>query len=1151
MSHSIKGFRKLLVANRGEIAIRVLRAGTELGLRTVAIFTHEDRFSLHRFKADESYQIGDEKEPLRPYLDIEEIIALAKKKEVDAIHPGYGFLAENVQFARRCAEEGIKFVGPSPEAMATLGDKVSAKAQAKKLGVPMVEGNEAPLTTVEIALKEASRIGYPVIIKSAAGGGGRGMRVANTDTELSKLFPEARGEAKTAFGDDTVFIEKYVRNPKHIEVQILGDAHGHRVHLFERDCSVQRRFQKVVEIAPAPNLSQSTKDKLYGYALQLADSVSYENAGTVEFLVDETEQIYFIEVNPRIQVEHTVTEAITGVDIVRTQLLVAMGYPLEHPQIFIPNQEAIRANGYAIQCRITTEDPANGFQPDYGRIIHYRNAGGMNIRLDEGSSYPGMRISPFYDSMLVKITAGGRTLKGACQRMARTLSEFRIRGVKTNIPFLLNVVSNETLQEGKATVRFIDDNPGLLRFSLGQNRGTKSLRYLAHVIINGQESVGKQPNRPDMSPARVPHFNPYAPYPDGTRQRLEQLGREGFVQWVKDQKQVLFTDTTMRDAHQSLLATRVRTYDMLRVAESFAKANPHVFSMEVWGGATFDVAMRFLSEDPWERLQLLRKAMPNLLLQMLFRGSNGVGYTAYPDNVISLFIEKSAEHGMDIFRIFDSLNWLDNMRTSIETVVKGTNSLAEVCIGYTGDVSDPGRQKYDLNYYLDLARRIEDTGAHILCIKDMAGLLKPAAASLLIPKLKAHLSIPIHLHTHDTSGLQIATYLNAIHAGVDVIDCALSSLSGLTSQPNFNSVVAMLQGHEREPSIDLKALNGYSNYWEEVRQYYFPFETGLQAGTAEVFDHEIPGGQYSNLRPQAIALGLGDKWEQIKHNYRVANDLFGDIVKVTPSSKVVGDMALFMTTQNLTAEDVMTKGDQLSFPASVVSFFRGDLGQPTGGFPQDLQRIILKDVQPYTDRPNAHLPALDTDNGFAAFCQKFGAGKTILDYLSWLMYPKVYEDWQQHQEQYGDLSVLPTPIFFYGLREGEEVSFDIDEGKRLIIKFLYTTEPDANGMRQVYFDMNGQTRAIEARDYSIKDIKPQNAKASGAHQIGVPLQGKLAKVHVKAGDKVAKNAQLFTIEAMKMETHVSAQEDMVIREVALAEGELVQAGDLVVSWQPA
>jgi pyruvate carboxylase len=912
---------------------------------------------------------------------------------------------------------------------------------------------------------------------------------------------------------------------------------------------VQRRFQKVVEIAPAPNLSQATKDKLYAYSLQLANAVEYENAGTVEFLVDETERIYFIEVNPRIQVEHTVTEAITGVDIVRTQLLVAMGLPLDHPQIFINNQEAIRANGFAIQCRITTEDPANGFQPDYGRIIHYRNAGGMNIRLDEGSSYPGMRISPFYDSMLVKITAGGRTLKGACQRMARTLREFRIRGVKTNIPFLLNVVSNETLQDGRATVRFIDDNPELLRFRVGQNRGTKSLRYLAHVIINGEESVGKHPNRPDMPPAKVPHFNPYAPYPDGTRQKLSQLGRDGFIQWIKDEKQVLFTDTTMRDAHQSLLATRVRTYDMLRVAESYAKANPNVFSMEVWGGATFDVAMRFLSEDPWERLALLRKAMPNLLLQMLFRGSNGVGYTAYPDNVIIRFIERSAQHGMDVFRIFDSLNWLDNMRTSIETVVKGTDSLAEVCIGYTGDVSDPTRQKYDLNYYLDLARRIEDTGAHILCIKDMAGLLKPAAANLLIPKLKAHLNIPIHLHTHDTSGLQVATYLNAVNEGVDIIDCALSSLSGLTSQPNFNSVVAMLQGHPRQPAVDLKSLNGFSNYWEEVRQYYFPFETGLQAGTAEVFEHEIPGGQYSNLRPQAIALGLGDKWEEIKHNYRVANDLFGDIVKVTPSSKVVGDMALFMTTQNLTAEDILARGDQISFPASVVSFFRGDLGQPVGGFPQHLQKLILKDVQPYTDRPNAHLPALDLEKGLANFRDTFGQDKSELDYLSWLMYPKVYADWQKHQEQYGNLSVLPTPIFFYGLKAGEEVSFDIDEGKRLIIKYLYMTEADSNGMRKVYFELNGQTRAIEARDYSIKDIKPENAKANGPHEIGVPLQGKLAKVHVKAGDRVRKNAPLFTIEAMKMETHVTAQEDMTIARVVLPEGELVQAGDLMVVWE--
>ncbi|MCE3008097.1 MAG: pyruvate carboxylase [Bacteroidetes bacterium] len=1140
-------FAKLLVANRGEIAIRVLRAGSELGLRTVAIYTHEDRYSLHRFKADESYQIGKEDEPLKPYLDIEEIISLAKKKQVDAIHPGYGFLSENVHFARRCAEEGIVFVGPRPESMAALGDKVRAKEVAQQQGVPMVPGNAQPLTSVDDALKEAERIGYPLILKAAAGGGGRGMRVAQDAEQLRRFYAEARGEAKSAFGDDTIFLEKFVRNPKHIEVQILGDSQGKRIHLFERDCSVQRRFQKVVEIAPAPTLSQEVKDKLYAYALRLADAVDYQNAGTVEFLVDEDDSIYFIEVNPRIQVEHTVTEAITGIDLVRTQLLIAMGYPLDHPQIFINGQEDVRANGYAVQCRITTEDPSENFRPDYGRIVHYRNAAGMGIRLDEGSSYAGMRISPFYDSMLVKITASGRTLKGACQRMARALSEFRIRGVKTNIPFLQNVVQHEVLQGGGATVRFLEEYPELMQVRVGQNRGTKTLGYLADIIINGHETAGKYAEKPRFGKAVVPDYDPYTPYTPGSKQLLEQHGRSGLVEWIRQQKQILFTDTTMRDAHQSLLATRVRTHDMLQIAESFARNNPNLFSMEVWGGATFDVCMRFLQEDPWERLHRLREAMPNLLLQMLFRGSNGVGYAAYPDNVIQLFIEKAAENGMDIFRIFDSLNWLENMQTSIETVVKGTNSLAEVCICYTGDVADPARTKYDLNYYLDLARRIEDTGAHILAIKDMAGLLKPRAARMLIPKLREHLSIPIHLHTHDTSGLQVATYMEAIEAGVDIVDCALSSLSGLTSQPNLNSVVAMLQGSERQPKLDLTQLNLASNYWEEVRRYYFPFESGLQAATAEVFEHEIPGGQYSNLRPQATALGLGDRWEDIKQNYKKANELFGDIVKVTPSSKVVGDMALFMTTQNLTPEDILERGDSLSFPQSVVSFFRGDLGQPVGGFPKKLQQLILKNQQPYTDRPNAHLPALDIEAEFARFRQRFGSGKTLLDFLSHQMYPKVYEDWQAHRKEHGDVSVMPTPMFFYGLSEGEEVELNIDEGKKLILKYLYKTEPNEHGMRTVYFDMNGQTRAIEARDLSIKDIQAANAKATEANHIGAPLQGRLAKVHVKAGDRVEKNAPLFTIEAMKMETHVTAPAALSIQQVHLAAGALVEAADLIIS----
>lgn len=1138
-------FKKILVANRGEIAIRVLRAATELLIKTVAIYTYEDRYSLHRYKADEAYQIGKNDDPLKPYLDIEGILAIAQREGVDAIHPGYGFLSENAQFARRCAEVGIRFIGPDAPIMEQLGDKIAAKRIARKAGVPMIEDSQADLRDLSTALAEANRIGYPLIIKAAAGGGGRGMRVIRNDQELQSSLPEARNEALVAFGDDTVFFEKFIEAPKHIEVQIMGDRHGNLVHLFERDCSVQRRFQKVVEVAPAISLQQKTRDNLYAYALSICKEVGYNNVGTVEFLVDQQEQIYFIEVNPRIQVEHTVTEEITGIDIVKNQILIAYGYPLHHMSMQIGGQASITASGVAIQCRVTTEDPANGFKPDYGTLIAYRNAGGPGIRLDEGSSYPGVSISPFFDSLLVKITATGRTQQESCEKLIRTLKEFRIRGVKTNIVFLENLLQHPQFQQGQATVKFIEENPALLHVSPRMDRGTRVLRYVAETIVNGQPDVAfVKPSHAFRTP-KVPNINPQTQ--PGTKQLLTELGPEKLAQWLRADPRIHYTDTTFRDAHQSLLATRVRTTDMLRVAEAVSKNHPELFSLEMWGGATFDVALRFLHECPWQRLKLLREVIPNILFQMLIRGANAVGYTAYPDNLVEKFIEQSWKEGIDVFRIFDSLNWIEGMKVSIQAVRERTGGLAEACICYTGDFLDPQKNaKFNLNYYLDMARQLEDAGAHILGIKDMAGLLKPQQAAILVTELKKVLSIPIHLHTHDTSSIQPATYLKAIEAGVDVVDLALSSMSGLTSQPNFNAVVAMMQGHPREQKIDLPKLNTLSNYWEDVREYYYPFESELKAGTAEVYDHEIPGGQYSNLRPQARSLGLEDQFQQIKENYVVVNQLFGDIVKVTPSSKVVGDMALFMTANHYTAEDILQKGDSISFPDSVKGLFRGDLGQTPGGFPTTLQKLILKDEQPYTERPNAHLQPIDFESSFEKFKQQYGQHYSELDHLSWLFYPKVFDEYHQHKQQYADLWYLPTPLFFFGLQPNEEALVELAPGKSILIKYLYTSEPDEKGIRQVFFKLNGQTRAIEVKDRSFQSSHVAHRKASLAHEIGAPLQGKLARVLVEVGQAVAKNTPLFTIEAMKMESTIVAPQAGKVKAVILSAGQLVEQDDLII-----
>ena len=1144
--------KKVLVANRGEIAIRIFRACSEIGLKTVGIFTYEDRYSLHRYKADESYQIGEDNQPLKPYLDSNAIIKVALENNVDAIHPGYGFLSENAEFAQKCEENNIIFVGPKVAVLKSLGDKIAAKKVAIDNDIPIIKSNVKPLENIKIALSEAKKIGYPLMLKAASGGGGRGMRVIREEEELKKAYPESKREALNAFGDDTVFLEKFVENPKHIEVQIVADNYGNTVHLFERDCSVQRRYQKVIEFAPSFGLKQEIKDTLYNYAIKICKAVKYNNIGTVEFLVDDDDSIYFIEVNPRIQVEHTVTEVVTNIDLVKTQLFIAGGYKLSDQQIKIANQKAIKITGFALQCRITTEDPQNDFKPDFGTISTYRSASGFGIRLDAGSVYQGVTISPFFDSMLVKVTANSRTLDGASRKIRRALSEFRIRGVKTNMPFLDNILKHDTFKKGAITVNFIKSNPDLFIFKAPRNRANKIITYLADITVNGNPDVKNIDRTKTFIKPRIPKFDANAVYPKGTKDLLTELGPDKFSQWLMNEKKIHYTDTTMRDAHQSLLATRMRTFDMLKVAEGYAKNHSDIFSMEVWGGATFDVCLRYLQENPWERLQMLRDKMPNVLLQMLIRGSNGVGYTAYSDNVIGKFVEKSWENGVDLFRVFDSLNWMKSIAPCIEHVRTKTQGLAEGSICYTGDILDVKNTKYNLKYYINLAKEIENSGAHILGIKDMAGLLKPYAASELVTALKSELNIPIHLHTHDTSSIQAATYLKAIEAGVDVVDVALGGLSGLTSQPNFNSIVEMMKFNERENPININSLNEYSNYWETVREYYYPFESGLKSGSGEVFQHEIPGGQYSNLKPQAQALGLEDRFHEITKMYAEVNTLFGNIVKVTPSSKVVGDMAQYLVSNNLSITDVLEKGDAISFPQSVVSFFKGELGQPVNGFPKKLQKLILKNQKPFTDRPNAHIPPTDFDKEYADFRKIFendlGRKIDFTDFLSYKLYPKVFTDAYNKHLKHDNLTNLPTKNFFFGMERGEEITVEIDRGKTLLITLDSVGKPNSEGMVTVYFKVNGQGRIVEVKDETIKVVTIKNTKVDkkDATQIGAPLQGMLSTIFVKTGENVVKNQPLFIIEAMKMETTITATENATIKKVILEAGSMVNSDDLII-----
>ncbi len=1145
--------KKVLVANRGEIAIRVFRACTEINLTTVAVYTYEDRYSQHRYKADEAYQIGKDDEPLKPYLNGDEIIALAKAKGVDAIHPGYGFLSENSEFARKCAEAGVIFIGPDPKVMDALGDKITAKKIAEKCKVPTIKSNAKDLTSLKIALSEASTIGYPVMLKAASGGGGRGMRIIRNDNDLKNNFESAQSEAGNAFGDDTMFLEKYVEEPKHLEVQIVADNHGNIRHLYERDCSVQRRHQKVVEVAPSFNVSEKVKQSLYKYAVSIAEEVSYNNVGTVEFLVDKNDNVFFIEVNPRIQVEHTVTEMVTGIDLIKSQIFIAGGYKLSDKQIKIYDQDSLKTYGFALQCRLTTEDPTNNFTPDYGTITTYRSASGMGIRLDAGSIYQSYSISPFFDSMLVKVSAHGRTLDGAVRKMVRALKEFRIRGVKTNIHFLQNVIQHDTFKEGAATVNFIGNTPSLFDVKLPQDRTTKITNYLGEVIVNGNPDVKFIDENKKFRNPTIPIYSPAEKFPKGTKDMLTEMGPEKFCAWLKDEKKIHYTDTTIRDAHQSLLATRMRTYDMLKVAESYAKNHPNTFSIEMWGGATFDVCMRFLNESPWTRLRELRERIPNILFQMLLRGSNGVGYKAYPDNLIEKFVEKSWENGVDLFRIFDSLNWVKAMEPSINYVRNKTGGIAEAAISYTGDILDPNESKYTLKYYTQLAKDLENAGAHMIAIKDMAGLLKPYAATELVSALKDTVNIPLHLHTHDTSSIQSATYLKAIEAGIDVVDVALGGLSGLTSQPNFNSVVEMMKRHERAHDYDIKKLNEFSNYWEDTREVYYPFESGLKAGTAEVYQHEIPGGQYSNLRPQAEALGLADRFHEVTKMYERVNALFGNLIKVTPSSKVVGDMAIFMVTNDLTPEDVMQRGNEISFPESVINFFKGDLGQPLGGFPKELQKIILRNTDPYTDRPNAHLEPIDFDTEYAAFRKKFQKGFSrpieFEDFLSYSLYPRVFEQAHEKYKLYGNLAILPTKNFFYGMKLREEAIIELEEGKTIIVKLLSVGIPNDEGIRIVFFSVNGENRFVEIKDKSIKVEKEIHIPADpeDANQYGAPLQGMLYKMLVKKGQEIEENEPLFVIEAMKMETTVTANKAGKVKSITLKPGTMLMKGDLVVT----
>lgn len=1143
----MKQIKSVLVANRGEIAIRVFRACSELGIRTVAVYSKEDALALHRYRADESYLIGEGKSPVDAYLDIDSIIQVAIDHNVDAIHPGYGFLSENSDLAKRCKEEGITFIGPNVEHLIMFGDKVNAREQAKLARIPMIPGSDGPLQSYEELEQFAKEYGFPLMIKAVNGGGGRGMRLVNKLEDLKDSYTRAKSEALKAFGNDEVYVEKCIVNPKHIEVQIIGDTQGNIVHLHERDCSIQRRHQKVVEVAPAIALSKETRKAICDAAVQLMENVKYVNAGTVEFLVTEDGSFYFIEVNPRIQVEHTVTEMVTGVDVVQTQIKVAEGYGLHSPEVGIPEQNDIPCSGYAIQCRITTEDPVNQFMPDTGKVISYRSGGGFGIRLDAGNAYTGAIITPHYDSLLVKATSHALTKEQAICKMLRCLEEFRIVGVKTNLHFLVNVLRHEVFAQADYNVHFIDEHPELFVYETKEAPQDRLLNYIADVTVNGYTGKGREV-KPVFEPLEVPK-TPVGDTPSGTKQLLDKMGPTKFAKWVSEQNDVLFTDTTMRDAHQSLFATRLRTADMVRVVEATSKMVPNLFSYECWGGATFDVAYRFLKEDPWVRLRQIRKGAPNILLQMLLRGANAVGYTNYPNNVVQNFVHLAAKNGIDVFRIFDCLNGLDTMKVSIDAVL-ATDKIAEVSLCYTGDILDASRTKYNLAYYVKMAKEVEKAGAHILAIKDMAGLLKPQAAYNLVAALKDAVDIPVHLHTHEGAGNAIYSLARAIDAGVDIVDGAFSAFSNGTSQPSLNTLYYALSGTDRQPNVNIENMEALSRYWATVRPYYKGIDKAEAYPNTELYMHEMPGGQYSNLQQQARAVGLGDRWNEIKKTYHDVNMMFGDIIKVTPSSKVVGDMTLFMVQNNYTEEDIYAKGDTMDFPQSVVEFFEGRLGTPYGGFPEKLQKIILKGREPIKGRPSDNLQPVDfesvrmdlrdksaeyDDEAISAFC----------------LYPKVFDDYTKFQNQYGNVSILDTPTFFFGMTEGEVIEIEMKKGKWVTLKLINMSEPDENANRDLTFEVNGQARTFKVHDKNVETLGTSKKKADPTRdeEIGATLSGSVVTVLVKEGDKVVKNQPLAVTEAMKMETNLTSPMDGTVKTIYVKAGDSIESGDCLLELE--
>lgn len=1143
----LKKFNKVLVANRGEIAIRIFRACAELQIRSVGIYSEEDKYALFRTKADESYLIGEGKGPVDAYLDIDGIIALAKKKKVDAIHPGYGFLSENAEFARKCEENGITFIGPDSSIMEKLGDKINSKIVAHEANVPTIPGVEKALKTVKEAKAVAEKIGYPVMVKASNGGGGRGMRIVRRVEDLEIEFENARSESRKAFGEDLIFIEKYIEDPKHIEVQVLGDKYGNIVHLYERDCSVQRRHQKIIEFAPAFSLDPDVRERICQDAVRIAKHVGYTNAGTLEFLVDKNGDYYFIEMNTRVQVEHTVTEEVTGIDIVQSQILIAEGCKLSDPEINIQSQDDVQVRGYSIQCRITTEDPKKGFMPDTGKIQVYRSGSGSGIRLDGGNGFTGAVISPYYDSLLVKTISYDRTFRGAINKMVRSIKEMRVRGVKTNVGFLVNVLLDPRFIAGECSTKFIDENPELFDIEESKDRGTKLLKFIGNVVVN----ENKCEERRVFDTLYEPRIREIAKV-EGSRDKLLRLGKKAYIEDIKNEKKLLFTDTTMRDAHQSLIATRFRTFDLMNIAEATEHYEKDMFSLEMWGGATFDVAYRFLKESPWTRLHRLREAIPSINFQMLLRASNGVGYKNYPDNVIAEFIKESANSGIDVFRIFDSLNWTENMKQSMATAQE-TGKIVEAAMCYTGDVLDPDKTKYTIDYYVNMARELEAAGSDIIGIKDMAGLLKPYAAYELIRALKENVKAPIHLHTHDTSGNGVATLLMASQAGVDIVDAALESMAGITSQPSLNAIIEGLKFTDRDPHIDMFGYNELGKYYRDLRKIYYKFESDLTNSNAEIYDFEIPGGQYTNLKPQADALGLVNRFEEVKENYKVANRVVGDIIKVTPSSKVVGDLAIFMTKNNLTEENILEEGKNLSFPDSLVDYCKGMIGQPAGGVPKGLQEVVLKGEPAITARPGSLLPSEDFDAIKEHIKNDLGIeNPTQRQALSYALYPKVFDDYVNHVKDFNDVSELESDVFFYGLNIGQECEVEIEEGKNLTIKLVDIGEPKEDGMRTLTFELNGMLRDVDIKDNNytglIKSV--EKADMNDPYQIGASIPGKVVKLLVKKGDEVEVNQPLIVIEAMKMETNIVAKSAGVINDIKVAVNDMVVDKQLLIQLDP-